>query len=206
MENVALVYVHGDEVKAAFMRSILEHAHGRVGAVKGMFSGALVANGRNRSVRWFLERSPRLEWLWLVDSDMEIGPGTLSSLLAYGEEPCVLSAATWGLGGPGGALMTWADCMSEEGKPGRMAKLPEHDCIPLVAAGTGCMLIHREVLSTLEVEHADDPWPWFGHDVVGDSRLGEDYTFCYRARAAGFRILGVNTPVKHHKLVPIDPL
>jgi hypothetical protein len=61
--------------------------------------------------------------------------------------------------------------------------------------------------------HQDDPWKWFNHDLVqirdrDPERLGEDITFCVRARELGFKIYG--TPnvccghVKSHLLHPLS--
>ena len=54
----------------------------------------------------------------------------------------------------------------------------------------GFTLIHRSVLEKLAVEYADDPWHYFGHDIINNSHVGEDLTFCNRARKAGFSVWG----------------
>lgn len=67
--------------------------------------------------------------------------------------------------------------------------------------GTGFMAVHRRVLDamvpTLNVCHGNSTnafWPFFDFSVVEDDLAGgyayltEDYTFCYRARALGFKV------------------
>jgi hypothetical protein len=46
---------------------------------------------------------------------------------------------------------------------------------------TGCLLIRTPVFDTI-------PKPWFNTSVEGEKILGEDFTFCEHARAAGFEI------------------
>lgn len=60
----------------------------------------------------------------------------------------------------------------------------------LATVGMGFTLIHRSVGEAMEKAHADDPWHWFGHDQINESRTGEDLTFCSRARALGFKSFG----------------
>lgn len=54
------------------------------------------------------------------------------------------------------------------------------------AVGAGCLLIRRHVLERIDELHGADPYPWFKNHE--GSRGGEDFTFCERARAAGFDI------------------
>lgn len=60
--------------------------------------------------------------------------------------------------------------------------------------GMGFTLIHRSVLEALRDAYAEDPWHYFGHDIVADTqdghlvRVGEDMTFADRARKLGFTI------------------
>lgn len=211
--SVALVYVHGESVKSAFMSSVLcqvtvdDWAPYLIGSVKGQAGAALVAEARNNAVRWFLDQPGSLEWLWFVDADIEIMASTLQDLLAATQgEPGVFCAAAWGRMRDGPALV-WA--VREGGGLRRLRSLPSAHCTRLEACGTGCTLIHRTVLERVAGAHPSDPWPWFGHDIDHDAagkayRLGEDFSFCLRVAAAGFPVFGVNTPVRHHKLVVLD--
>ena len=82
---------------------------------------------------------------------------------------------------------------------------PEEPVTRIEACGMACTLIHREVLRAVEDANGDDPWTWFGHDLVNGLRLSEDYTFCRRARAAGItRSTGSTRPSDApQRLLPI---
>jgi hypothetical protein len=161
--------------------------------------------GRNDVVCWFLGRWLTEEtappWLWFLDTDMQPATYTLPEMLEAVEPlgPCVASAATKGL--LGDPKLTWLQ-RGDDGDAYHMLE-PEEPVTRIEACGMACTLIHREVLRAVEDANGDDPWTWFGHDLVNGLRLSEDYTFCRRARAAGYPIYGIDTPVRHHKLLPI---
>lgn len=203
--NVALVYGHGESVKSVFMASVIhnvlldDRCAPLIGAVHGQ-GGGIIARVRNDAVRWFMDETD-LPWLWFVDADMKVAWYTLPEMLETIERadlgPCVATAATNGLV-EGGPRLTWLHNGDHPLEAPFQQQLTE-----IEACGMACTLIHREVLSAVAAQHALDPWPWFGHDIVGDHRLGEDYTFCYRARGAGYSVYGVDVPVQHYKLLPI---
>ncbi len=63
---------------------------------------------------------------------------------------------------------------------------------PVVAAGTGCLLVRREVFTTL-------PSPWFRCGQLSPDLLAEDTDFCLRAAEAGFPVyLDPTVLVGHH--------
>ncbi len=95
------------------------------------------------------------------------------------------------------------------------------------ALGMGCTLIHRQVLQDVADSHPNDPWDTFSADIllrfedggmimvpsVRDAdpemmktrtlaedpiRLGEDVTFCIRARMAGYKSYGLPSLVVEH--------
>lgn len=199
--DVALVYGHGESVKSVFMASVIhnvlldDRCAPFIGAVHGQ-GGGIIARVRNDAVRWFIDETD-LPWLWFVDADMKVAWYTLPEMRGgiRQEGPCVASAATNGLVGDGPRL-TWL----HNGE--HPLEAPEQ-LTEIEACGMACTLVHREVLSAVAAQHASDPWPWFGHDIVDGKRLGEDYTFCHRAREAGYSIYGVDAPIQHYKLLPI---
>ena len=87
----------------------------------------------------------------------------------------------------------WYDGVADNGEVRQVGKIEFGTTQPLVAAGLGCALIHREVFEAfLKVpKWRNDSWTWFGRDQygpVGDTaHLGEDVTFCLRAKELGGR-------------------
>lgn len=66
--------------------------------------------------------------------------------------------------------------------------------LEIAHAGTGFLAVHRDVVRALterlhEVDVGDDrAWPFF-HQILDDQhQWGEDYSFCMRARQAGFQV------------------
>ena len=65
--------------------------------------------------------------------------------------------------------------------------------------GTGCLLIHRDVLKAI-----DPPWFKFQYTHDGTIELSEDYYFCEKAKAAGFELfLDPNCVCGHAKYLDL---
>ncbi|MDP3768182.1 MAG: hypothetical protein Q8S13_09215 [Dehalococcoidia bacterium] len=197
-------YCHGGMVHQPFMESLIatiwEDASNN-NLIRGQIpvGGSLIVVNRNVIVRKFLESPEPAEWLWMVDTDMVFGVDTLPRLIAVADakERPIVSALCfapiggqirplWTAKGPGGRLVSMDAVPVEESI---------NDTIELGACAMACVIIHRRVLEQMAEAHAADPWPWFGHDLVEDAegrpaRLGEDQTFCVRARALGFAVHG----------------
>ena len=74
----------------------------------------------------------------------------------------------------------------------------------MASVGMGFTLIHRRVLEALQKAKPKHRWAWFGHDEVVDENgfidcMGEDPTFCMRAKALGFKIQGHSGIAVGHK-------
>lgn len=171
-------------------------------------SGVNVSNRRNKAVKGFLESSDA-EWLWFVDGDQEFKPDTLHRMVAtaHANGVKILGAlipivTKTGLipnvfiDHPEAITHVVLDPYHEDfGPPG-----PKE----FAATGAGCIIIHRDVL---EAMHADtgDHLSYFYEDrqLGGDGEmkwLGEDLSFCLRARQLGFPVIvDTSISVGHHK-------
>ena len=194
--SVALAYVHGEFVTSYFMETILgvvefdRNNDHRIRAVIPQRC-TTIALGRNRVVERFLAQE-ELDWLWFVDTDMTIEPNTLSRMLDGVDGPAVVAAECWRHDARKGSVsaLRWSGNGSAE----------------LEGCGMACTLIHRRVLEDVRAAVRDDPWPWFGHDLVDGQRLSEDLTFCRRATSAGHRLLGLTGVLANHfKLQALVP-
>lgn len=71
--------------------------------------------------------------------------------------------------------------------------LPKNQLIDVDLVGAGCLLIHRDVLTTLPPQRPGKHWFDWRVDMKGicipQECLSEDFTFCYHAKKHGFDVL-----------------
>lgn len=127
---------------------------------------------RNQIVEWMFEEDA--DWVLMIDDDHVFPPDALERLLAHDKD--IVAALCLRRSEPYGPF-----CFTEETSEGIYRALDlrasEPVLTPVVAVGTGMMLIRRRVFETL-------PRPWF--TISHDS--GEDMLFCKAARAAGIEL------------------
>ena len=203
---IAAAYVHGGNVRHEFMVAMqdLVLRERRIAAII-QAQGPYIPQNRNLVCERFLQLPVSCEWLWFFDIDIDFPRDILDNLLevASRERPIVGALYLNQVTGkpPGTWWPTWSD------ECGRVEKVVMGAIHELTTLGMGCTLIHRDVIVALAERHKDDPWPWFGHDILEHDgipeRVGEDETFCARARAAGFSVWGLAELVGHVKSVCI---
>lgn len=144
--------------------------------------------GRNKVAREFL--ASKAEWLWMVDTDMTFDPDIVDRLLAVAhvKRRPIVGGLCFSADRAGTVAPTLYRLDEQTGVLDRARDLPGPDGDPLIpvdATGAACLLVHRRVFEDLDDgTHS----PWFDEmDLAGD-RLGEDMTFCLRARVAGYPI------------------
>jgi hypothetical protein len=216
--EIAVGYVHGEFVLGEFMGSMLafrefdwRNRHSCIASI-GM-KGACIADNRNRVVRWFLDQAVAADWLLFIDTDQAFGREAVYQLLDSADPILrpVVSALIFGnvdlftdSGDPGGPI--WAPNWMKY-NPGGYPRLVLEFTTSLQevdAVDMGFCLIHRSVLEAMRSKYeAEDNWPWFGHDLaLGPAgvrvRLGEDFTFCARARKLGFSVWGNGGVIVDH--------
>ncbi len=200
----------------ALQRWDLDHDR-HVGMVTGA-GGPLLDNNRNALARKLIA-TPEARWLLLLDTDIVFPPDLLDRLLAkaavvereageayilagfYRTRRQVRESVTLGADGqpaPTDVIVsTW--CIPAEGEEPLGRNLtdcePSPEPIELTSCGLGCTLIERSVVEELWTRHVDDGAPVFSrerHVMPGGARvrLGEDVSFCLRARWAGYRVWG----------------
>lgn len=197
--TASLASTTGNMVAAAYT---VEQFPQLVGALPKK-SGPRIAAGRNNLVKHFLATGA--DWLFMVDDDMTFAPDALPALLAAAdaETAPIVGGLTFG-GGRDGWFPTLFYVEPDSGRLARFDVWPEDQLMPVDATGAACLLVHRRVFEKV-AESYQDPWPWFQEVAHGNTPMGEDITFCLRARAAGFPIF-VHTGVQfgHVKTVTVD--
>lgn len=205
MDRAVIGYIHPGTVRAEFMRSMLNTVvsnHDVVEAVISKESGPLLASARNDVVAMFLA-DHTASWLWMVDTDMVFAPDALPRLIESADprERPVMGGLCFSRGENDEPLPTMYELGEHEGKPGfgRYATWPEDDVVEVGGTGAACLLAHRSVFQRIASgwgDKVDTVYPWFRESSIGGKRaLGEDLTFCLRAKTAGIPI-HVNTGVQ----------
>jgi cellulose synthase/poly-beta-1,6-N-acetylglucosamine synthase-like glycosyltransferase len=177
-------------------------------------SGVNIIKARNRAAAVFLDDYPHCDWLWFCDTDMVFEPELLHRLIAR-----AIQAGARIMGAL--AVIQTADGLIPtlfQDDPETITQVlldwPEGVVAEVAATGTGCLLIHRSVLEEMRDLSGGSNNCWFGeelrHGASGSEWwIGEDITFCLRAREAGFKVhVDCTTHVGHHKgpqvLWPVD--
>lgn len=185
--------------------SILETHIKTNGLVEGYVSGkhADICRARTMTVQAFMS-AHSAPWLWSVDTDMVWKPEDLPALLELADpvqRPIIGAAYV-----ADDRKLTWRT-MDETGlHPAK--RVPKYARpIQVASIGMGFSLIHRSVLERMRDAYGEDPWPWFGNDVIEidgkRDRLGDDVTFCARAIRLGFSVWGAGVRVEHRKTIQL---
>ena len=202
--RVVVAYAHVGNGKIGWMESLLklqkfDMYHEQI--IEGFVGcgGHFTTVNRNACVQAFMERESKPEWLLFFDTDI-VFP---QSEVIYGLYEDADAVERPIVSGPyftyidTGFTATWLK-RKDDPALGEYQSLPqvEPGLQEVDGIGMGCVIIHRSVLEKVAEAHprSQDPWVWFGHDLVmthkGPDRLGEDLTFCRRARELGFKIWG----------------
>jgi hypothetical protein len=201
--RMVVAYAHAYNGKIAWSESLLklqkfdfysEHI------IEGFMSagGHFTTVNRNAVVEQFMQNENKPEWLLFVDTDIVFADPSIIYGLYQDADP-VLRPIVSGLYFTyidTGFTATWLRRTSSEFGEYRSLDEIKPDLQEVDGIGFGCVIIHRSVLEKLAEAYPreKDPWVWFGHDLVmtskGADRLGEDLTFCRRAKELGFTIWG----------------
>jgi GT2 family glycosyltransferase len=149
-----------------------------------VFQGALVDRARNQLIERMLDHPIDPTHLFFLDADVVPPPDTLTKLLAAGE-PIVSGLYRKRL--PPYEPMAFVKNSPIPIKGPRLRKVD--------VVGAGCLLIERKVFEKI------DP-PWFTSQWTDEGHLSEDFSFCEKARAAGFEVY-VDTSIRPLHLEPM---
>ncbi len=179
---------HGS-IRANFLLSILRGFKDRDLHID-RFSDSLPSRARNRAAAHFLRETKR-EYIWFIDSDIIFDEHHIG-LAMESEEP----------------ILAGIYCKKSKGIEPCINTLPNHietECggyQEIARAGTGFLRIHRSVLEKMKdcgednpnwskhyTNHGQDEWDFFQVGVVNKEYLSEDWYFCDKARALGFKVI-----------------
>ena len=187
-----LGFISGPSISLYFFYSVFnlmkDDWQHRFGADLIIVPGPYIHTNRNRLVQEFLEAGR--DWLFMVDNDMVFEPRDVWTLF---EEADAHGPGIYGgpyLDETGVAVIagTWDKDIPQVYYP--LQRVPSEPT-EVGMVGAGFTLIHRQVFEAIGSEH------WFA-PIRPDG--GEDVSFCWRAREAGFTPLLVpRAQPGHHK-------
>lgn len=202
---VVAIPCHDHRVQIETAHSLLEASAAFASRKTNMglmyYSGcSIVSKARNTLIRQFLDSTATD--LVFLDSDIAFRGEDLARMVHWGNDFDVVVAC----------YRQKQDALEYRVKPVRSAtdnRMQPHDngyLVEMERAGTGLMVIRRPVIEEL-VRHVkfyrgSDGLSYpalFDFALTDEGYIGEDYLFCDRARAAGFRIWAdINAVVSHH--------
>lgn len=216
-DKIAVGYIHGLDVSAAFCNSLLAlalHESNRdcVSHFIPIYSGVNVSSGRNRMVREFLDSDST--WLLMIDADMMFAPDSLERLVPYLDEESVPILGGLCFGVTDGTLFPTLYMLGEEDGKHRMLRFNQFpddtlfgpsNGVPLHGTGAAFLIVHRKVFRKIEAEGYNKAFPWFQETELSDEPMGEDLTFCLRANALGFPVhVHTGVVIGHQKQQILD--
>ncbi len=170
-----------------------------------MVGSGLLSRTRNELVVNFLDRTDG-DWLWMVDSDEQLPVDAFDRLVeaASYRRPVMAGLYFAAYPNPGGMFPLPRPLIFTHDGVGHVPiwDFPRDTVIPVDAAGTGCLLVHRRVLNAIRgvADAAARDWAWFQDGPTPDGRwVSEDLTFCARIRSAGFPLHAHTGAVLPHR-------
>lgn len=208
-ETVVIAYIHPGNVSAYFTKSLLltllfDRARAqRIVNVLDDWSSANISQSRNELTRQFLDESSA-DWLIWIDADMAWQPDALEQLLEVADatdRPIVGGLAFGSLDDQLFPTIYHLAALPSGGfSTVRVLDYPLDALVRCDATGAAFLLIHRTVLDRIRDHGFNRTFPWFQETENVGQPVGEDITFCLRARQLDIPV-HVNAAVKvgHHK-------
>lgn len=209
-DRVVVGYCDPGQVDGAFCADLFHLAGARasrLGPLLRVTGSGLMSRSRNEMAATFLDQTSEA-WLLMLDSDHHVPLAAFDRLISAAHDKArpVLAGLYFSARPSGGNLyLRPVPTIFRLGSEGLLPVFdyPRDQVIPIDAAGTGCLLVHRSALQALRdpaPAHLRD-WCWFADGPTDDGRwLSEDLTFCARLRAAGVPLHAhTGAVLPHHK-------
>lgn len=179
--NILIAVPSMDSVPAVFAQSLSMLK--KVGDCAVAFQiGSLVYDSRNNLAKHAL--SMKADYILWLDSDMMFEPDTLERMMATMQEKKldILSGIYYRRRHPFSPVLLKKLSIDENNfaEYENYNEYPEDDIFEIEGMGFGCVLMSSDVLFDVAAKYKD----WFS--PLG--RVGEDLSFCWRARQCGYKI------------------
>lgn len=213
-DRVAIAWIDGGTVDGDFAVSLLNLFTARNSRISTVIRirGSLLSRQRNEIVYAFLNENDA-EWLFFIDSDETVTVEAFDKIVDAAHDtlrPIVAGVyfAAWSNDGAHPMPMPMILAQNKVGRYDPIWDMPDDAVIPIDAAGTGALLIHRSVLTAMAEAsnasalgvHEASKWCWFRDMPVSGEWVGEDIFFCKRAQDLGFNLVAATgARLGHHK-------
>jgi hypothetical protein len=172
----------------------------------------LTTRSRNVMVKTFLETT-QAAWLLMIDSDERLSLETFNKLVdaAHDKDCPIVSGLVFAAFFDGeDALRPIPTIYRMDAEKGLEAidGYPIDTLIEVDAVGTGCLLIHRNVLLDMQKQATPNQgknWAWFVEGAIDGTYFGEDLLFSKRLKSMGYKIHAhTGAILPHHKQFWLD--
>lgn len=192
--KIVIGWIDPGVVDGMFCMSMMEIFAARAGRVTNIMrveSGGLLSRARNEVVAGFMDSDA--DWLFMIDSDEAISLEHFDLLCDTAHHvlrPFVAGVYFGAASGPD-IYPEPVPLIFQDGTGNKYRAItdyPPNAVIPITAAGTGCMLVHRSVFEKIReraTDHQGPRWCWFLDMPVGQEWFGEDMYFCRQVSDLG---------------------
>lgn len=197
--QVVLGYCHTGVLHHHFVESLInlsfyDAKHENVLRAIISVQNSYIPDARNNLVTEFLKQGG--EWLISVDHDMVFEPSFAEQMLRLAvdnPDKKIIGALYFNWLNDKKLWSTWME-KTDKGLFTTVTYFEANILRELSSCGMGGTIIHRSVFEKIAELYKHDPWKWYAHDCLdignGMDRVGEDLTFCWRAKQSGFKTWG----------------
>jgi len=172
----------------------------------------LTTRSRNIVVKTFLETT-KAEWLLMIDSDERLTLDTWHLLVeaAHDKDRPIVSGLVFAAFFDNDDQLRPVPTiyrMNPETGLQPIDDYPLNTLMEVDAIGTGCILIHRDVLLDMQnqaTENQGKDWAWFVEGAIAGTYFGEDLLFSKRLKSMGYTIHAhTGAILQHNKTFWLD--
>lgn len=171
----------------------------------------LLTRSRNVLIKNFLEQTDA-EWLLMFDADQRLTLNAWDLLIqtAHDKERPVVSGLVFAAFFNDDKSLRPVPTIYRMIESGLQAidDYPVDEVIEIDAMGTGCILIHRDILLEMQknaTENQGPNWAWFVDGAIGGTWFGEDLLFSKRLKSLGVKLHAHTGAIcAHHKKFWLD--
>jgi len=185
--------------------AIAREPNSRFDSIMQVNNIGLTTKSRNVVVLNFLKHT-NAKWLLLIDSDETISLEAFHKLVdaAHDKERKVVSGLVFAKFGDDVNGLRAVPTIYRQLDEGLQAMddYPLDSIVEIAASGTGCLLIHRDVIELIRDNasaNQGEQWAWFAEGAIGGIYWGEDIMFCKRLASLGIKMFAHTGAILPHK-------